>query len=29
MQSLLHAEDVHLGRTTYSTAVPAEKVHNF
>jgi hypothetical protein len=29
MQSLLHADDVRSGRTTDSTAVPAEKVHNF
>jgi hypothetical protein len=29
MESLLHADDVHLGRTTDSTAVLAEKVHNF
>jgi hypothetical protein len=29
MQSLLHADDIRSGRTTDSTTVPAEKVHNF
>jgi hypothetical protein len=29
MESLLHADDVGSGRTTTSTAVPAEKVHKF
>jgi len=29
MESLLHADDVRSGRTTDSTVVPAEKVHNF
>jgi len=29
MESLLHADDVRSGRTTDSTAVPAEKVRKF
>jgi len=29
MESLLHADDVRSGRTTDTTTVPAEKVHNF
>jgi hypothetical protein len=29
MESLLHVDDVRLGRSTDSTAVPAQKVHNF
>jgi hypothetical protein len=29
MESLLHADDDHSGRTTDATKVPAEKVYNF
>jgi len=29
MESLLHADVVHLGRTSDATTMPAEKVHNF
>jgi len=29
MESLLHADDVRSGRTTDTTKVPVEKVHNF
>jgi len=29
MESLLYVDDVRLGHSTDSTAVPAQKVHNF